>query len=107
MGVWTGAEHKKDRGPKTPARTRRAMGRIEHWLLDRGRTSTLSDLRPSPEPPHHTTKVTNVSIYDKWPGHPEGYPGPVGAKARPKQRGKVATGPRRSLDPNTSAFNHC
>ncbi len=53
------------------------MGRIEHWLLDRGRTSTLSDLRPSPEPPHHTTKVTNVPIYGTWPGHPAGCPGPA------------------------------
>src|ERR687897_3521529 len=33
---------------------RRAMGRIEHTLLDRGRSSTPSDLRPSPaNPPYH------------------------------------------------------
>jgi hypothetical protein len=62
----------KGRSLGAPAHKRRAVGRIEHLLLDRGRTSTLSDLRPSPEPPHHTIKVTDVSIYGKGPGHPEG-----------------------------------
>src|SRR5215203_4862714 len=34
---------------------RRAMGRIEHTLLDEGRSSTPTDLRPSPAtPPYHT-----------------------------------------------------
>jgi hypothetical protein len=50
---------------RTPARTGRAVGRIEHWLLDRGRTSTLSDLRPSPEPPHRTAKAHSVDKYYK------------------------------------------
>src|SRR5215212_1326909 len=39
----------------SPARKWRAMGRIEHTLFDRGRSSTPSDLRPSPAtPPYHT-----------------------------------------------------
>src|SRR5829696_1508903 len=34
---------------------RRAMGRIEHTLLDEGRSSSPTDLRPSPAtPPYHT-----------------------------------------------------
>ena len=33
----------------------RAMGRIEHTLLDEGRKSSPTDLRPSPAtPPYHT-----------------------------------------------------
>src|SRR5688500_14363536 len=43
------------------------MGRIEHPLFDRGRSSTPSHLRPSPAPPPYHTKVTGVSIYDKGP----------------------------------------
>jgi hypothetical protein len=54
------------------------MGRIEHTLFDRGRSSTPSDLRPSPATPPYHTKVTDVSIYDKGTGHPEGYPRPTG-----------------------------
>src|SRR5215207_11127005 len=45
------------------------MGRIEHTLLDEGRASSPTDLRPTPAtPPLNPTiphKVTNVSICDK------------------------------------------
>src|SRR5215203_7153932 len=50
---------------------RRAMVRIEHSLLDRGRSSTPSDLRPSPAPPPYHTKVTDVSIYRQRAGTPD------------------------------------
>src|SRR5215208_2930052 len=50
---------------------RRAMGRIEHSLLDRGSSSTPSDLRPSPAPPPYHTKVTYVSIYRQRAGTPD------------------------------------
>src|SRR5215210_1297149 len=40
-----------------PARKCRAMGRIEHPLLDRGRSSAPSDLRPSLAPPLYHTKL--------------------------------------------------
>src|SRR5215203_1545451 len=47
--------HYKGRHQKVPARKRRAMGRIEHTLLVEGRTSSPTDLRPSPAtPPYHT-----------------------------------------------------
>src|SRR5918993_1450441 len=52
-----------------------AMGRIEHTLLDEGRASSPTDLRPSPAIPPYHTKVTAVSIYDKGP-EPES-PAPV------------------------------
>src|SRR5215212_6649294 len=51
----------------SPARQWRAMGRIEHTLFDRGRSSTPSDLRPSPATPPIPHKVTDVSIYDRGP----------------------------------------
>jgi hypothetical protein len=39
---------------ETPARKWRTMGRIEHTLLDEGRGSSPTDLRPSPAaPPYH------------------------------------------------------
>src|SRR5687767_1276042 len=39
---------------ETPARKWRTMGRIEHTLLDEGRASSPTDLRPSPAaPPYH------------------------------------------------------
>jgi hypothetical protein len=47
-----------------------AMGRIEHTLLDEGRASSPSDLRPSPATPPYHTKVTDVPIYDKRTGIP-------------------------------------
>ena len=91
LGSWTGAERDKGQSPEgTPTRTGRAVGRIEHWLLDRGRSSTLSDLRPSPEPPHHTIKVTDVSIYGRWPGLPEGYPGPPDSLLLVQRTGAIA-----------------
>ena len=46
----------------------RAMGRIEHTLLDEGRKSSPTDLRPSPANPPYHKKLTNVSIYAKGPG---------------------------------------
>ena len=55
------------------------MGRIEQTLLD-GEFSVRPN-RPKTIARYHTIpqKVTTVSIYAKGPGHPEGYPGPVGA----------------------------
>jgi hypothetical protein len=44
-----------------PARKWRAVGRIEHPLLDGGRSSTPSDLRPSPAVPIIPQKVTVVA----------------------------------------------
>jgi hypothetical protein len=38
------------------------MGRIEHTLLDEGRASSPSDLRPSPAPQPYHKIVTDVSI---------------------------------------------
>jgi hypothetical protein len=46
-----------------------AMGRIEHTLLDEGRASSPTDLRPSPATTPYHTKVPNVSIYDNGPGY--------------------------------------
>jgi hypothetical protein len=46
---------------KTPTRKRRARGRIEHTLLDEGR-SLPSDLRPSPAKTSYHRKVTSVSL---------------------------------------------
>src|SRR5215216_7797391 len=40
----------------SPARKWRAMRRIEHTLFDRGRSSTPSDLRPSPAPAAYQKK---------------------------------------------------
>src|SRR5215210_5613789 len=58
----------KGPGPRrTPARKWRAMGRIEHTLLDEGRASSPTDLRPSPATPPYHTKVTDVSICDRGP----------------------------------------
>src|SRR5215203_5296804 len=51
----------------SPARQRRASGRIERQLLDGGAAAT--DLRPSPANPTIPQKVTDVSIYDKAPEH--------------------------------------
>jgi hypothetical protein len=39
-----------------------AIGRIEHTLLDEGRASSPSDLRPSPATTPYHTIVTDVSI---------------------------------------------
>src|SRR5215212_9607813 len=47
--------------PRAPARKWRAVGRIEHPLLDGGRSSTPSDLRPSPANPTIAQKVTGVA----------------------------------------------
>src|SRR5215204_5250269 len=68
-----------------------AMGRIEHTLLDEGRASSPSDLRPSPATSPYHTKVTDVSIYDKGPesrqrsqpGWCQGPAGTEGGKSRP------------------------
>jgi hypothetical protein len=38
------------------------MGRIEHTLLDEGRASSPTDLRPSPATPPYHKIVTDVSI---------------------------------------------
>jgi hypothetical protein len=51
----------KSRGPQM------AMGRIEHTLLDEGRASSPTDLRPSPATPPYHKIVTDVSIHDKGP----------------------------------------
>jgi hypothetical protein len=60
------------RGPglthlSSPARKWRAMGRIEHTLLDGDGAPT--DLRPSPAKRTIPQEVPNVSIYDKGPGY--------------------------------------
>src|SRR5215211_660977 len=49
LGRWGGAERQSERPEprRTLACQWQAMGRIEHPLLDRGRSSTPSDLRPS------------------------------------------------------------
>jgi hypothetical protein len=41
------------------------MGRIEHTLLDEGRASSPTDLRPSPATPPYHKIVTDVSIHDE------------------------------------------
>src|SRR5215207_132275 len=66
----------------SPARKWRTMGRIEHTLLDGDVAPT--DLRPSPANPPYHTKVTDVSIYDKGPGLPEGCPGPCSCPYSPE-----------------------
>src|SRR5215207_4522881 len=48
---------------KAGPRKGRAMGRIEHTLVDRGRSSTPSDLRPPPATTSYHNKVTNVSSH--------------------------------------------
>src|SRR5215204_2303647 len=49
---------------------RRAMGRIEHTLLDEGRKSSPTDLRPSPAPsPYHTKSqmfLSTTEILGGW-----------------------------------------
>jgi hypothetical protein len=48
-----GQRQYKGRSPVEPG-TQMAMGRIEHTLLDEGRASSPTDLRPSPAtPPYH------------------------------------------------------
>ena len=39
------------------------MGRIEHTLLDEGRKSSPTDLRPSPALSPYHTNVTDVAIF--------------------------------------------
>ena len=56
-GIGVGEGSKKGRSLAVEPRPdrRRAMGRIEHTLLDEGRKSSPTDLRPSPAtPPYHT-----------------------------------------------------
>ena len=59
MARWLCAGRVKRQG--TPARKWRAVGRIEHSLLGGGRSSTPSDLRPSPALPIIPQKVTVVA----------------------------------------------
>src|SRR5919107_4339730 len=51
-------------------------GQDRAHALGWGRGSTPTDLRPSPAKRTLPQEATDVSIYDKGPGHPEGYPGP-------------------------------
>jgi hypothetical protein len=44
----------------------------------RGGGSAPTDLRTFARTRTIPEEVTDVSIYTKGPGHPEGYPGPVG-----------------------------
>jgi hypothetical protein len=54
VGTDSSAASDKAGSPQAPARKYRAMGRIEHMLLDEGRKSSPTDLRPSPAtPPYH------------------------------------------------------
>src|SRR5919205_822485 len=41
------------------------MGRIEHTLVDEGRASSPTDLRPPPATTSYHNKVTNVSSHKK------------------------------------------
>src|SRR5215210_7071170 len=63
------------RGPRPDKR--RAMGRIEHPLFDRGRSSTPSDLRPAPAPPPYHKKLQMFLSKTKDWDIPGGYPGPL------------------------------
>src|SRR5215217_4617064 len=69
------------------------MGRIEHTLLDEGRASSPTDLRPTPAtPPLNPTiphKVTNVSICDK---RSEPRTGGCGGSDRMREAGVPSTG---------------
>ena len=55
-------------GP-SPARKWRAMGRIEHTLLDEGRGLRPHRPKTFARTPTIPQKVPNVSIYDKGPGY--------------------------------------
>src|SRR5687767_10931541 len=57
------------------------MGRIEHTLVDEGRASSPTDLRPPPAQTSYHTKVTNVSSHSK-----------VGAPSRTSARWNLADG---------------
>src|SRR5215216_1001868 len=50
---YRGGAKRRVGAPESPG-PQRAMGRIEHTLLDEGRASSPTDLRPSPAtPPYH------------------------------------------------------
>ena len=66
-------------GFRALTRNWRARGRIEHTLLDERRGLHPNRPKTFARKPTIPQKVTNVSIHDKGPGHPEGYPGPVGS----------------------------
>src|SRR5215203_545664 len=98
LGHRDGAERQSERPEprRTLARQWQAMGRIEHPLLDRGRSSTPSDLRPSLATTLYHIKLQMFLFATKGPGHPPkdtptlvvlmaaGLIG-VGAKRRPRQ----------------------
>jgi hypothetical protein len=46
------------------------MGRIEHTLVDEGRASSPTDLRPPPATTSYHKKVTNVSSHSKAGAEP-------------------------------------
>jgi len=69
------------------ARKWRTMGRIEHTLLDEGRASSPTDLRPSlATPPYHIKLQMFLSLAEGR--KPDKGPGLVGVQIRPGRGGK-------------------
>ena len=85
--------------PQAPAHKWRAMGRIEHTLLDEGRKSSPTDLRPSPaNPPYH--KKCQMFLSTPKGRDPDKEPGPIGAKARPEPREGIYSPGRAAIESN-------